>query len=155
MSFNGSSQSISGLIVTEVSSAEVCFDIKELSTMINPLQTDSSLLSISDSFIIFNHEKIPLFDLASSLGTYNFQIKNNTKIIVIIINDKKFCFFVDNILEIITFNNRNLNHLVFMPNEIHSPFIEEKILFEDRVFLHLNLEKIFDSLSLSNSFLVD
>lgn len=131
-----------GIIVFNISNKEFCINEKHLVTILNPqnLKSIFNNSNVNDEIKI-GDMNIRLFDIRSCFGMTKPLYSENTRILVVLVNEMKIGFIVDKVKELITVDDKIIGEkLKFVPFK-HS-YLLGKILYEDRKMYLPNLNEI-------------
>ena len=131
-----------GIIVFNISNKEFCVNEKHLVTILNPqkLESEPNNPNVNDEIRI-GDILVRLFDIHSYFGISKPLHTENTRILVVLVDEMKIGFFVDMVKELITVDDKIIGEkLKFAPIK-HSHLLG-KILYEDRKIYLPNLNGI-------------
>jgi chemotaxis signal transduction protein len=136
------SESLTGLIVFEISEIEFCTDIKNVSAIINPNELNQpSLSSSKDPKIQINDLIIPIINIHKFFGVeYKSKSKDN-RIVLVETQDKVFGFFVDRVKEIFSMSKGFKSKLKFTTSHENN-YLLGKLNYESRQLLIPDFGKI-------------
>jgi len=144
-------QEFTGIIVFNISNQEFCINEKDLVTILNPQDQELKFNNlISNNEIRMGDIAVPFFDIHSYLRLHKPSHTDDTRILVVLIDEIKIGFFVEKVKEIITVDVKIIGDtLEFIPFKgLH---LKGKILYEGREIYLPDLKEIAVNASISNN----
>ncbi|MDR3666839.1 MAG: chemotaxis protein CheW [Ignavibacteriaceae bacterium] len=136
------SESLTGLVVFEISEMEFCTDIKNVSAIINPNELNQpGLFANSEPKIQINDLIIPIIDIHHFFGVKHKERSKDNRIILVEIQDKVFGFFVERVKEIFSMSKGFKNKMKFSTG-YENDYLLGKLIYESRQFLIPDFSKI-------------
>ena len=136
------SESLSGLVVFEISEMEFCTDIKNVSAIINPNEINQpSLFASKNPKIQINDLVIPIIDIHNYFGFEHKSQSKDTRIVLVEIQDKVFGFLVERVKEIFSMSKGFKSKLKFSAG-YENDYLLGKLIYESRQFLIPDFGKI-------------
>ena len=136
------SESLTGLVVFEISEMEFCTDIKNVSAIINPNEINQpSLFAADDPKIHINDLVIPIIDIHNFFGVEHKSKSRDNRIVLVEIQDKVFGFFVERVKEIFSMSKGFKSKLKFSTG-YENDYLLGKLIYESRQFLIPDFSKI-------------
>lgn len=135
------SESLTGLVVFEISEMEFCTDIKAISAIINPSELNQpGLFSTNDPKIQINDLVIPIVDFYKFFGVGHKYGSKDIRIVLVEIQDQVFGFFVDRVKEIFSMSKGFISKLKFSSSN-ENDYLIGKLDYENRQLLIPDLGK--------------
>ncbi len=137
---------LSGLMIFQISGIEFCADLKEVLTVLKPVDVDltpEELLS-SKKKIRYRNFLIPVIPIHKLLKLNRKVPGSDSRIIVIEISEKLIAFLSDKIIEILTIDPSVINNIK-ITEETTDEMIRAHLEFEDREVLLPDYRKIYSS----------
>ncbi len=99
-----------GLIIASISKTKFCFDINHVNAIMNPSEFERNrIIELSNnSFISFNNDTFPIIKLDSFFNLESFPVTLFSRILLLEYNNIQFAFYVDEVKEILAFNQKNM-----------------------------------------------
>jgi chemotaxis signal transduction protein len=136
------SESLTGLVVFEISEMEFCTDIKNVSAIINPNEINQpSLFAAKDPKIQINDLIIPIIDIHNYFGVEHKVKTKDNRIVLVEFQDKVFGFLVERVKEIFSMSKGFKSKLKFLTG-YENDYLLGKLIFEGREFLIPDFSKI-------------
>jgi chemotaxis signal transduction protein len=136
------SESLTGLVVFEISEMEFCTDIKNVSAIINPNELNQpSLFNSKDPQIQINDLIIPIIDIHKFFGVEHKSKSKDNRIVLVEIQDKVFGFFVECVKEIFSMSRGFKSKLKFSTG-FDNDYLLGKLNYESRQLLIPDFDKI-------------
>jgi purine-binding chemotaxis protein CheW len=136
------SESLTGLVVFEISDMEFCTDIKNVSAIINPDELNQpSLFAATDPKIQINDLIIPIIDIHKFFGVEHKSKSKDNRIVLVEINDKVFGFLVESVKEIFSMSKGFKSKLKYS-NGYENDYLLGKLDYESRRLLIPDFSKI-------------
>ncbi len=140
-----------GLVIFEIANFEYCSDIKNVAAILD--NNEISRLNQHDLKIIEYHKLN--FNIVDLHGLYNnTPIKKSvkTRLILCEMFNKRFCFYVDCVKEIISIDKIFFEKSLKIINYSVKNFIKFKLKYQDRVIFIPDFEKISNYINELNNF---
>lgn len=137
---------LSGLMIFQISGIELCADLKEVLTVIKPADmnlTPDELFS-SKKKIRYRNFSIPLIPIHKVLKLNRKIPGADARIMVIEISGKLIAFLADKIIEILTIDPVIINNINILEDD-NDEMIRALLEFEDREVLVPDYRKIYAS----------
>lgn len=135
------SEKLTGLVIFELDNKEFCADIKDISAILNPKETEKTSNELNQKKgIKLNDTLIPLIDLHKLLGLKYKKRSKDIRIILVDYDDKLFAFFVEKVKEIFTVSASFKNKMNFIPGT--EKYLLGKLCYERREMLLPDFQKI-------------
>ena len=136
------SESLTGLVVFEISEMEFCTDIKNISAIINPIEINqTSLFESKNPKFQINDLIIPIVEFNRFFSVKHKSKSKDSRIVLVEIQDQVFGFFVDRVKEIFSMSKGFKSKLKFsIGNE--NEYIIGKLDYENRQLLIPDFNKI-------------
>jgi purine-binding chemotaxis protein CheW len=126
------SESLTGLVVFEISDLEFCTDIKNVSAIINPVELNqTSLFDDKDPCIKINDLVISVIDLHKMLKVEHKIISKDSRILLMEVEEKVFGFIVERVKEIFSMSKGFKSKLKFS-SSYDNEFLLGKLIYESR-----------------------
>ena len=136
------SESLTGLVVFEISEMEFCTDIKYISAIINPNELNQpNILNTKDPKIQINDLIIPIIDIHKFFDVAHKSKSSDNRVILVEIQDKVFGFFVERVKEIFSMSKGFKSKLKFSAGN-ESDYLLGKLNYESRQLLIPDFSKI-------------
>ena len=136
------SESLTGLVVFEISEMEFCTDIKNVSAIINANEINQpSLFAAKDPKIQINDLIIPIINIHNYFGVEHKAKSKDNRIVLVEIQDKVFGFLVERVKEIFSMSKGFKNKLKFSTG-YENDYLLGKLIYEGRQFLIPDFSKI-------------
>lgn len=135
------SESLTGLVVFEISDKEFCTDIRNVSAIINPNELNQLSLSSKDPKIQINDLIIPIIDIHKLFGADHKSKSKDNRIILVEIQDKVFGFFVERVKEIFSMSKGFKSKLKFSTGH-ENDYLLGKLDYESRQLFIPDFSKI-------------
>jgi purine-binding chemotaxis protein CheW len=136
------SESLTGLVVFEISEIEFCTDIKNVSAIINPNELNQpNLFASKDPKIQINDLIIPIINIHKFFSIEHKSKSKDNRIVLLEIQDKVFGFFVDRVKEIFSMSKGFKSKLKFS-NSNENDYLLGKLNYESRQLLIPDFGKI-------------
>lgn len=136
------SESLTGLVVFEISETEFCTDIKNVSAIINPNEINQpGLFDSKEPKIQINDLTIPIINIHKLFGVEQKSKSKDNRIILVEYQDKVFGFFVERVKEIFSMSKGFKNKLKFSTG-YENDFLLGKLSYENRQLLIPDFNKI-------------
>jgi chemotaxis signal transduction protein len=111
------SESLTGLVIFEISRKEFCANIKDVSAIVNPRDLpQSKRLENDDIAIKVNELNVHMIDLHKIFDIKQIQVTKDERIILVEIEEKIFGFYVEKVKEILTMSKGFRSKIIFSPN---------------------------------------
>jgi chemotaxis signal transduction protein len=111
------SESLTGLVIFEISRKEFCANIKDVSAIVNPHDLPQrEQVQNDDSAIKVNELNVHLIDLHKIFGIKQIQVTKDERIILVEIEEKIFGFYVEKVKEILTMSKGFRSKIIFSPD---------------------------------------
>jgi chemotaxis signal transduction protein len=136
---------IAAILVVTISNRKFCFDIHNILTTVISEQAIIKSNPDNSYFIEIGKNFIPLIDFGSLFNLINNKDDNDSRIIILEINNNKIGFYVDRIEEIINFDGRKKDLLKFNNETDTSSYSAGILIYEDE-YIYPNLPKIFEDI---------
>lgn len=111
------SESLTGLVIFEISRREFCADIKDVSAIINPrdLPKKEQGVHYDDLSITINDLNVTLIDLHKIFDIKRIPVTKDERIVLVEIEEKIFGFYVEKVKEIFTMSKGFKSKIKFSP----------------------------------------
>jgi chemotaxis signal transduction protein len=110
------SESITGLVIFEISSKEFCIDIKNVSAIINPRDLHKNEQGVYDELSIkINDLSVLLINLHNIFNVKHLPGTKDERIVLVEIEEKIFGFYVEKVKEIFTMSKDFMSKIIFSP----------------------------------------
>ncbi|WP_130806474.1 chemotaxis protein CheW [Senegalia massiliensis] len=116
-------------------------NVKEIGIYKEPVKIPNSPEFI-EGIINYRGEVIPIVNLKKRFNLNDLIISNNTRVIIININDKQVGFVVDEASQTIRIDEEHIENTPEMVTRIDSEYITGVGKVEDRLILIIDLEKV-------------
>ncbi len=138
-----------GILLFIIAGKEYAVDIKEVSSILNPQQNYSididKKFEIATDGINIDNEIIPLIDIYSLMEIKQPPQTKETRIVVVISNEKKAAFFVDIIKEFVSLDAVNIS--IMKPVQDKSRlYLKWKLLLDGREIFLFDVQIILSGL---------
>ncbi|MDR3609528.1 MAG: chemotaxis protein CheW [Ignavibacteriaceae bacterium] len=135
-------ESLTGLVVFEISEMEFCTDIKNVSAIINPNELNQpSLFDSHEPKIQINDLIIQIIDIHKFFGVEHKSNSKDKRIIIVENQDKTFGFFVERVKEIFSMSKGFKSKLKFSTSD-ENEFLLGKLNYEGRQLFIPDFSKI-------------
>jgi chemotaxis signal transduction protein len=135
-------ESLTGLVVFEISEMEFCTDIKNVSAIINPNELNQpSLFDSHEPKIQINDLIIQIIDIHKFFGVAHKSNSKDKRIIIVENQDKTFGFFVERVKEIFSMSKGFKSKLKFSTGD-ENEFLLGKLNYEGRQLFIPDFSKI-------------
>jgi len=132
------------LVSFNIGNEEYAVDIlkvQEINRMISITQIPNSP-NFVEGVINLRGRVIPVISLRKKLGFTSKEIDNNSRIIVVEVNNKTIGFIVDGVSEVLRIPNSITENLPEITSKVNSKYITSIAKFDDRLIILLDLDKI-------------
>ena len=140
------SNQVAAILVIRINEKEFCFDMDDIYTIINPFRLNSNNHLSNLKVINYESMDIPIIDFASLFSMTNTTGIDN-RILVLKKENQSLGFYVDQIVELITFNSEKKENLNLSLEVSDNPYLIGRVLFKNRLLIFPDTRLIF-----SNSF---
>ncbi|MGF7429195.1 chemotaxis protein CheW [Thermoanaerobacterium thermosaccharolyticum] len=132
------------IVIFKLNDEEFCVDIMDVLEIIR-MQTITKVPDVPsfvEGIINLRGTVIPIIDLKKRLKLKLTNYDDDTRIIIIKINDKSVGFIVDSVTEVLHVENDSIKEAPDVIAGIGKEYIESVVSYDDRLIINLNLEKI-------------
>ncbi|MCP2240701.1 chemotaxis protein CheW [Thermoanaerobacterium thermosaccharolyticum] len=132
------------IVIFKLNDEEFCVDIMDVLEIIR-MQTITKVPDVPsfvEGIINLRGTVIPIIDLKKRLNMKLTSYDDNTRIIIIKINEKSVGFIVDSVTEVLHVENDSIKEAPDIIAGIGKEYIESVVSYDDRLIINLNLEKI-------------
>jgi len=132
------------IVIFKLNDEEFCVDIMDVLEIIR-MQTITKVPDVPsfvEGIINLRGTVIPIIDLKKRLNMKLTSYDDNTRIIIIKINEKSVGFIVDSVTEVLHVEPESIKEAPDIIAGIGKEYIESVISYDDRLIINLDLEKI-------------
>ncbi|WP_434577249.1 chemotaxis protein CheW [Thermoanaerobacterium thermosaccharolyticum] len=132
------------IVIFKLNDEEFCVDIMDVLEIIR-MQTITKVPDVPsfvEGIINLRGTVIPIIDLKKRLKLKLTNYDDDTRIIIIKINEKSVGFIVDSVTEVLHVENGSIKEAPDIIAGIGKEYIESVVSYEDRLIINLDLEKI-------------
>ncbi|MEG6565370.1 chemotaxis protein CheW [Thermoanaerobacterium saccharolyticum] len=132
------------IVIFKLNDEEFCVDIMDVLEIIR-MQSITKVPDVPnfvEGIINLRGTVIPIIDLKKRLNMKLTEYDDNTRIIIIKINEKSVGFIVDSVTEVLHVEPESIKEAPDIIAGIGKEFIESVVSYDDRLIINLDLEKI-------------
>ncbi|MDK2805720.1 MAG: purine-binding chemotaxis protein CheW [Thermoanaerobacterium sp.] len=132
------------IVIFKLNDEEFCVDIMDVLEIIR-MQTITKVPDVPsfvEGIINLRGTVIPIIDLKKRLKLKLTDYDDDTRIIIIKINEKSVGFIVDSVTEVLHVENDSIKEAPDIIAGIGKEYIESVVSYDDRLIINLDLEKI-------------
>ncbi|MDI3478766.1 MAG: purine-binding chemotaxis protein CheW [Thermoanaerobacterium sp.] len=132
------------IVIFKLNDEEFCVDIMDVLEIIR-MQTITKVPDVPsfvEGIINLRGTVIPIIDLKKRLKLKLTNYDDDTRIIIIKINEKSVGFIVDSVTEVLHVENDSIKEAPDIIAGIGKEYIESVVSYDDRLIINLDLEKI-------------
>ncbi|AGB19177.1 chemotaxis protein CheW [Thermoanaerobacterium thermosaccharolyticum] len=132
------------IVIFKLNDEEFCVDIMDVLEIIR-MQTITKVPDVPsfvEGIINLRGTVIPIIDLKKRLKLKLTNYDDDTRIIIIKINEKSIGFIVDSVTEVLHVENDSIKEAPDIIAGIGKEYIESVVSYDDRLIINLDLEKI-------------
>ena len=145
-------EGIKGLLIYKIDSDEYCADIRNVIAIVEADLVKQNIKNNISNHIEYNHHIFTMIDLHKIFKKNPIKHTKNIRIIMHEMYGKRYCFFVDKVLEILSIDNIFFEKSLDILPCTRKNFIKYILRFQERDILIPDFEKITKSLYKLNEF---
>ncbi|ORX23923.1 chemotaxis protein CheW [Thermoanaerobacterium sp. PSU-2] len=132
------------IVIFKLNDEEFCVDIMDVLEIIRmqSITKVPDVPSFVEGIINLRGIVIPIIDLKKRLNMKLTEYDDDTRIIIIKINEKSVGFIVDSVTEVLHVEPESIKEAPDIIAGIGKEYIESVVSYDERLIINLNLEKI-------------
>ena len=140
--YQGPLEGIKGLLIYKIADMEFCSDVKDIVAILKPDEIVQMKNQNKLHQILFNQSIFEAIDLHKIYGMKQVIMTDNIRIILHEMFGSRFCFFVDNVIEILTTDRMFIDNKLDLIPYSDKSFIKSILKYQNRNIYLPDFEKI-------------
>jgi len=140
--YQGPLEGIKGLLIYQIANMEFCSDVKNIAAILRMDEVEKLKKHNSLHQILYHQSIFKTIDLHKIYGLKPIKTTKNIRIILLELFGKRFCFMVDNVIEILTTDSMFIDNSLDLIPYSDKSFIKSILKYQNRKIYLPDFEKI-------------